>query len=125
VPSAWTAAAPEVRPAAYTLPITAAGAAPEMAAGASSNWYTDMALAGAAGRAIGGTGQQRNGDQRVRFIHPDALRHKAAPDKPSNAVADEINGMVAAFAQSLLTKFTDAGLMTAEEATEQKQRFQW
>jgi PPE-repeat protein len=125
VPSAWTVAAPEVRPAAYTLPITSAGAAPEMAAGASSNWYTDMALGGAAGRAVGGTGQLRNGEQRVRFIHPDTLRQKAAPDKPANAMADEINGMVAAFAQSLLTKFADAGLMTAEEVTEQKQRFPW
>ena len=70
MPSAWTVAAQEVRPAAYTQPIAAAGAAPEMDAGASSNWYTDMALAGAAGRAVGGTGQLRTGDQRVRFIHP-------------------------------------------------------
>jgi PPE-repeat protein len=125
VPSAWTVAAPEVRPAAYTLPITGASATPEMAAGASSNWFTDMALAGAAGRTVGGTGQLRNGDQRVRFLHPDTLRQKVAPDKPPNAMADEINGMVAAFAQSLLTKFADAGLMTADEVTEQKQRFRW
>ena len=30
VPANWTVAAPEIRPAAYTLPITAAAAAPEM-----------------------------------------------------------------------------------------------
>jgi PPE-repeat protein len=125
VPSAWTVAAPEIRPAAYTLPITGASAAPEMAAGASSNWFTDMALAGAAGRAVGSTGQLRNGDQRVRFLHPDNLRQQVAQDKPVSAMADEINGMVAAFAQSLLTKFADAGLMTAEEVIEQKQRFTW
>jgi hypothetical protein len=125
VPSAWTVAAPEIRPAAYTLPITGASAAPEMAAGASSNWFTDMVLAGAAGRAVGGTGQLRNGDQRVRFLHPDNLRQKVAPDKPVSEMADQINGMVAAFAQSLLTKFADAGLMTAEEVIEQKQRFKW
>jgi PPE-repeat protein len=125
VPSAWTVAAPEIRPAAYTMPITGASAAPEMAAGASSNWFTDMALAGAAARAVGGTGSLRNGDQRVRFLHPDTLRQQQAQDKPASAMADEINGMVAAFAQSLLTKFADAGLMTAEEVTEQKQRLQW
>lgn len=125
VPPAWTVAAPEVRPTAYTVPISGAAAAPEMAAGASSNWYTDMALAGAAGRAVGGTGQLRSSDQRVRFLQPDNLRQRPAPDKSSNVMADEINGMVAAFAQSLLNKFADAGLMTAEEVTEQKQRFQW
>ncbi len=125
VPSAWTVAAPEIRPAAYTLPITGAAAAPEMAAGASSNWFTDMALAGAAGRAVGGTGAQGRGDQRVRFIHPDNLRQQVTQDKPASAMAEEINGMVAAFAQSLLTKFADGGLMTAEEVTEQKKRFKW
>lgn len=125
VPSSWTVAAPEVRPAAYTLPITEASAAPEMAAGASSNWFTDMALAGAAGRAVGGTGPLRNGEQRVRFIHPDNLRQQKAQANPSRDMAEEINGMVAAFAQSLLTKFADAGLMTDDEVNEQKQRFRW
>ncbi|WP_343577116.1 PPE family protein [Mycobacterium sp.] len=125
VPSSWTVAAPEVRPAAYTLPITAAGAAPEMAADASSNWFTDMALAGAAGRAVGGTGSARSGEQRIRFIHPDNLRQQKAQANPPRAIADEIDGMVAAFAQSLLTKFADAGLMTADEVNEQKQRFRW
>jgi len=125
VPSSWTVAAPEVRPAAYTLPITGASAAPEMAAGASSNWFTDMALAGAAGRAVGGTGPARNGEQRVRFIHPDNLRQQKTQANPSRDMAEEINGMVAAFAQSLLTKFADAGLMTDDEVNEQKQRFRW
>jgi len=125
VPSSWTVAAPEVRPAAYTLPITGASAAPEIAAGASSNWFTDMALAGAAGRAVGGTGPVRNGEQRVRFIHPDNLRQQKAQANPSRDMAEEINGMVAAFAQSLLTKFADAGLMTDDEVNEQKQRFRW
>jgi PPE-repeat protein len=126
VPSSWTVAAPEVRPAAYTLPLTEAGAAPEMAAaGASSNWFTDMALAGAAGRAVTGSGPTRNSEQRIRFLHPDTLRQPRPQDKPAGDMANEINGMVAAFAQSLLNKFADAGLMTDEEVTEQKQRFTW
>src|ERR1700754_908439 len=39
VPSAWTVAAPEIRPAAYTLPITAATAAPEI--GGSGNLFSN------------------------------------------------------------------------------------
>ena len=125
VPSSWTVAAPEIRPAAYTLPTTAASAAPEMAAGASSNWFTDMALAGAAGRALGGTGPTRNGEQRIRFKHPDTLREHRPRNKSAGEMADDVHGMVAAFAQSLLTKFADAGLMTPDEVAEQQQRFKW
>src|SRR6202012_5957958 len=44
VPSAWTVAAPEIRPVAYTLPITEAAAAPEMVSVGSGNLFADMAL---------------------------------------------------------------------------------
>lgn len=125
VPSAWTVAAPDIRPAAYTVPVTAATVAPEVAAGVSSNWYTDMALAGAAGRVVGGAGTARNAEQWIRFRNPDTLRQRRPQDKSASEMADDIHGMVTAFAQSLLNKFADAGLMTADEVAEQQQRFTW
>ena len=65
VPSAWTVAAPEIRPLAYTLPITGAAAASEIAAGSSGNLFSNMGLAGAAGGAVGSTASVgRGGDQR-------------------------------------------------------------
>src|SRR5271156_6312807 len=63
-PANWTGAAPEIRPAAYTLPITAAAAAPEI--GGSGNLFSNMGLAGAAGGAVGSTAGVGRGDQRVR-----------------------------------------------------------
>jgi PPE-repeat protein len=125
VPSAWTVAAPEVRSVGYTVPFTGAEAAPEVAAGASSNWLTDAALAGAAGRAVGGTGPGRNSQQRVNVNSPARRRQDRPQEKSASDMVGEVQTMVAAFAQSLLNKFADAGLMTAEEVTEQKQRFTW
>src|ERR1700722_17373188 len=81
VPSAWTVAAPEIRPAAFTLPITSAVAAPEV--GGAGNLFSGMGLAGAAGGAVGSTAGVGRGDQRTR----PALRENAKPtQKPPNEV---------------------------------------
>jgi PPE-repeat protein len=55
VPSAWTVAAPAIRPVAMVLPATGVGAAPQVWAGGSGNVFSQMALAGMAGGTIGGT----------------------------------------------------------------------
>ena len=123
VPSAWTVAAPEIRPLAYTLPITAAQAAPEMVAGSSGNLFADMALAGAAGRAVGGTASVGHSEQRIR-VTPRA--NPTPPQRPPNEAVTEIATELrelATRAQSLLAKLADSGLMTTEEVTEQKRRF--
>jgi PPE-repeat protein len=123
VPSAWTVAAPEIRPAAYTLPITAAQAAPEMAAGSSGNLFADMALAGAAGRAVGGTASLGHSDQRIRVT---PRENPKPPQRPPNEAVTEIATELrelAARAQSLIAKLADSGLATAEEVIEQKRRF--
>jgi PPE-repeat protein len=123
VPSAWTVAAPEIRPVAYTLPITGAQAAPEVVSGSSGSLFADMALAGAAGRAVTGTASGARGDQRVRM--PSRVDAKPAQRPQSDAVTEiaaELSEL-AARAQSLLTKLADSGLMTAEEVTAQKRRF--
>jgi len=121
VPSAWTVAAPEIRPAAYTLPITGAAAAPEV--GGAGNLFSNMGLAGAAGGVVGSTASVGRGDQRIRT----PLREKPKPTQnPPNevvtAIATELQEL-ASRAQSLLAKLADSGLVTADEVIEQKRRF--
>jgi PPE-repeat protein len=123
VPSAWTVAAPEIRAAAYALPITAADAAPEIVAGTSGNLFSGMGLAGAVGGAIGSSTSVGRGDQRSR-VTPRANPKPPQPQQVESltAIAAELSEL-ATRAQSLLTKLADSGLMTAEEVTEQKRRF--
>jgi PPE-repeat protein len=122
VPSAWTVAAPEIRPAAYTLPITAAAAAPEI--GGSGNLFSNMGLAGAAGGAVGSTASVgRGGEQRVRTT---TGKNPNPPRRPPNDAVTEIATELqelATRAQSLLAKLAESGLMTAEEVTQQKRGF--
>jgi PPE-repeat protein len=120
VPSAWTVAAPEIRPAAFTLPISSAAAAPEVGAG---NLFSSMGLAGAAGGAVGSTAGVGRGDQRTR----PALRENPKPtQQPPNevvtAIAAELQEL-ASRAHSLLAKLADSGLMTADDVIEHKRRF--
>jgi PPE-repeat protein len=125
VPSAWTVAAPEIRPAAFTLPISGAAAAPEIAAGSSGNLFSNMGLAGAAGGAVGSSTSLGRGDQRTRVT---ARSNPTPPRRPQGEPVAEIAAElreIATRAQSLLTKLAESGLMTADEVTEQKQRFRW
>jgi PPE-repeat protein len=124
VPSAWTVAAPEIRPVAYTLPISGAQAAPEIVAGGSGNLFADMALAGGVGRAVAaGAASPAQGNSRIRMTPREGPKPAQRP--PSEAVTEiaiELREL-ATRAQSLLAKLADSGLMTAEEVTEQRQRF--
>jgi PPE-repeat protein len=123
VPAAWTVAAPEVRPAAYTIPITGAAATPEMAAGSSGSLFSNMGLAGAAGGAVGSTASLGRGDQRIRVIdrgNPKSPQRQKG--EPVAEIAAELQEL-AARAQSLLAKLADSGLVNAEEVTEQRRRF--
>jgi PPE-repeat protein len=121
VPSAWTVAAPEIRPLAYTLPITSAAAAPEL--GGPGNLFGNMGMAGAAGGAVGSTASAGRGEQRVRTTP----RHSPPPPQQPphevvTAIASELQEL-ATRAQSLLAKLAESGLVTADEVIEQKRRF--
>jgi PPE-repeat protein len=121
VPANWTVTAPEIRPAAYTLPITAATAAPEM--GSSGNLFSNMGLAGAAGGAVGSTAGLGRGDQRARVTprqSPKPLQQP--PNEVVTAIATELQEL-ASRAQSLLAKLADSGLVAADEVIEHKRRF--
>jgi PPE-repeat protein len=123
VPANWTVAAPEIRRAAYTLPITAAAAVPEM--GSSGNLFSNMGLAGAAGGAVGSTASVgRGGEQRVRTTNGKNPNPPPRPP-PRDAVTEIATELqeLATRAQSLLAKLADSGLMTNEEVIEHKRRF--
>ena len=122
VPSSWTVAAPEIRPAAYTLPITEAAAAPEVAG--AGNLFSSMGLAGAAGGAVGSTASAGRGNERVRITpRPNPTPAQQPPQEAAvAAIATELQEL-ATRAQSLLSKLADSGLLTTEEVTEQKRRF--
>jgi PPE-repeat protein len=124
VPANWTVAAPEIRPAAYTLPITTAAAAPEI--GGSGNLFSNMGLAGAAGGAVGSTASAgRGGEQRVRTTNgknPNPNPPRRPPSDAVTEIATELQEL-ATRAQSLLAKLADSGLMTTDEVIEHKRRF--
>jgi PPE-repeat protein len=121
VPSAWTVAAPEIRPVAYTLPITSAAAVPEI--GGAGNLFSSMGLAGAAGGAVGSSASVGRGDQRVRTTTRESPKPpQQPPNEAITAIASELQEL-ATRAQSLLAKLADSGLVTADEVIEQKRRF--
>jgi PPE-repeat protein len=121
VPSGWTVAAPEIRPAAYTVPITSAAAAPEV--GGAGNLFSSMGLAGAAGGAVGSTASAGRGNERVRITpRQDAKPTPQRPDEAVAAIATELQEL-ATRAQSLLSKLADSGLLTTDEVSAHKRRF--
>jgi PPE-repeat protein len=121
VPSGWTVAAPEIRPTAYTLPITSAAAAPEV--GGAGNLFSGMGLAGAAGGAVGSTASAGRGNERLRM--PSRQSPTPTPQPPPDAVAAIATELqeLATRAQSLLSKLAESGLLTTDQVTEQKRRF--
>jgi PPE-repeat protein len=124
VPSGWASAAPAFRPIDYALPITGAQAAPEVIAGSSGNLLSSMALAAGTGGAVGSTaGASTASLGRTQ----ERSRENPTPPQPAQGepiaeIAAELREL-AARAQSLLTKLADSGLMTAEDVTQQRQRF--
>ena len=121
VPANWTVAAPEIRPAAFTLPITTAATAPEV--GGAGNLFSSMGLAGAAGGAVGSTASVGRGNERVRMTPRQSPKpSQQPPNEAITAIATELQEL-ATRAQSLLGKLAESGLMTADELTEQKRRF--
>jgi PPE-repeat protein len=121
VPSAWTVAAPEIRPATFTLPVTSLAAAPEV--GGAGNLFSSMGMAGAAGGAVGSTASVGRGNERVRMTPRQTPKPTPQPaNEAVTAIATELQEL-AAKAQSLLAKLAESGLMTTEEVTAQRRRF--
>ncbi|OBF17395.1 hypothetical protein A5725_23800 [Mycobacterium kubicae] len=127
VPQGWVTAAPEIRLAATALPATTIGAAAE-ASGAGS-LFSQMALAGLAGRAAAGTGGGGGGGRRERLAERvGAVTRKPAEgaqvDTPEPPPSPPVGGPITSIAAELreLASLRDAGILTEAEFTEQKQR---
>ena len=111
VPPGWAAAAPQIRAAARELPITSATDAPALLTCGSGNLFSEMALAGMAGRAIGGTVGRRE----HRTI---TTRHQSQSPQRENS------GPITSIATELreLAELHDSGILVDEEFTELKRR---
>jgi PPE-repeat protein len=125
VPSGWTVAAPEIRPAAFTSPLTGATAAAGPAAEAgSANMVNQMGLAGMSGQAMAGPPAADPGqDSGKALTHARlaATGPRAANDgetMASPAPRTVVTGVAAAIRE--ITKLRNEGRLTDQEYKEQK-----
>jgi PPE-repeat protein len=124
VPPGWATAAPSIRPAALSLPATGVGAAAQAApaaSGSGGSLFGEMATASMAGRAMAGTGGAKPAE-RVRASAPKPTRE--AEQEPAAASQVLPGGPITSIAAELreLASLRDAGIITEQEFTEQKQR---
>jgi PPE-repeat protein len=138
VPPTWAIATPAVRPVAMTLPAlpdTGAGAVPaaaaaEIADAGSGSVYAEMAVAGMAGRAIGGTLGTGGGKgvgtaaARQRATASSAGAGSAGAPVATDVAHSKPRAVVTGVAAELreFAKLRDEGILTDEEYTEQKNR---
>jgi PPE-repeat protein len=142
VPPTWAVATPAVRPIAMTLPTlptTGAGAVPaaaaaEIAGAGSGSVYAEMAVAGMAGRAIGGTlggggggkgaGAAAGNRGAARPAGAGSTDVPAATDVDGDVAQSKPRAVVTGVAAELreFAKLRDEGILTDQEYTEQKNR---
>jgi len=113
VPPGWATAAPEIRTVARALSITGASVAPAVPTGTSGTLFSEMALAGMAGRAMGGTGGLGR-QQCVEAVSP----QRVGP--PQRAQSGPITSIAAELQK--LAELHDSKVLTDEEFTELKGR---
>ncbi len=132
VPQGWTEAAPAMRLAAVGLPTASFAGAPAALAGSASSagsLFSELALAGMAGRALSGPlvpgARERAGAAAGDHAAPGKRSSRSpgspgSPGDPSAGIAAEIRE----FAEVLgrLGELRASGLLTEEEFAEQKQR---
>lgn len=129
VPPGWTTAAPGFRLAALTSPAASVGAAAEASAEGAGALFSQMAVAGMAGRALagsvgtGGSGGART-KERVGVAQRGTPAAADATEEPAPPPAVLPGGPITSIAAELreLASLRDAGILTEEEFTEQKQR---
>ncbi|MGB9307265.1 MAG: PPE domain-containing protein [Mycobacterium sp.] len=129
VPAAWVTAAPELRLSAMALPAASVAAAAEASAGGAGSIFGQMALAGMAGRAMAGTvgtvggaaPRQRTGERVGKPTgKPGEPAKTASAETPPSLPGGPITSIAAELRE--LASLRDAGILTEQEFTEQKQR---
>jgi len=122
VPPNWAEAAPEIRHASYSTPLSSAAGPSPAGLGTA---FGQMALAGMGGSALAGAVNQNRGQQgkptaaaesKAPAQSSDACSPTAAPQPPANSVIELAAGI------RELGQLHDAGYLTEAEFAEQKQR---
>jgi PPE-repeat protein len=112
VPPGWAMAAPEVRTVAKALPIIGATAPPAVFTGTSGAVFSEMALAGMAGRAMGATSGL--GRQQTEAASPQRVElPQRTPSGPITSIAAELQK---------LAELRDSNVLTDGEFSQLKQR---
>jgi len=127
VPSGWTVAAPEVKPTAFTTPLTTtnAAAAPAAEAGA-ANTVNQMGIGGMAGQAMAGPPAAGNTQESGKPVTHARLTPRvtgaASDGEPEATPAPRtvVTGVAAAIRD--IAKQRDRGYLTEEEYRAQKKR---
>jgi PPE-repeat protein len=127
VPSNWTVAAPEVKPTAFTTPLTGAttSAAPAVEVGSAST-FNQMGIGGMAGQAMAGPpaagDTQENGKPVTHARLTPRVTGTASDGEPEATPAPRtvVTGVAAAIRD--IAKQRAQGYLTEQEYTEQKKR---
>jgi PPE-repeat protein len=126
VPSNWTVAAPEVRPAAFTTPLTTANAAAPVAEAGAANTFNQMGIGGMAGQAMAGPPAAGNTQESGKPVTHARLTPRvtgaASDGEPEATPAPRtvVTGVAAAIRQ--IAKLRNEGSLTEQEYKEQKKR---
>jgi PPE-repeat protein len=127
VPSNWTVGAPEVKPTAFTTPLTTANAAAAPAAEAgAANTFNQMGIGGMAGQAMVGPPTAGDGPDSGKPVTHARLTPRvtgaASDGEPEATPAPRtvVTGVAAAIRD--IAKQRDRGYLTEEEYKEQKKR---
>lgn len=129
VPQSWTTTAPGFRLAALTSPAAGVGAAAEASAEGAGALFSQMAVAGMAGRAMAGTvgpgGQSgARSKERIGVAKRGVPAASEATEEPATPPPVLPGGPITSIAAELreLASLRDAGILTEQEFIEQKQR---
>jgi PPE-repeat protein len=121
VPPGWASAAPALRAMTSALPAATVSAAAQATGSSAGSLFSQMALASMAGRAMAGTTGGGGGGRQER-IGVAARKSKDTP--PAEVPQTPTGGPITSIAAELreLASLRDAGILTQEEFTQQKQR---
>ena len=129
MPSGWTTAAPEVRPTAFTTPLSTANAAAAPAAEAgTANTFNQMGIGGMAGQAMAGTAGRRRAENNGKAVTHARLTNRVVgrhvrPTMTSRCHRHRGPSSPESRPRSaLIAKQRDEGHLSEQEYTEQKKR---
>lgn len=124
VPPGWAAAAPELRAMTTALPAATVGAAAQATGSSAGSLFSQLALAGMAGRAMAGATGGGAAGAKERIGGPGRKPKDAKSPEAAEVPPARLGGPITSIAAELreLASLRDAGILTHDEFVEQKQR---